>query len=250
MSDINQEKLEEIVNNELEQNDETIKKIDVDNEINKLANMEENDEEFNEDDLLEEISDDEDYNDEEKEKDVDLSEFFNKSSEDYVPDSFKIEDYLHDNFSFKEIDNKTFDEYKFEQLGNPQVKEIEVMYEKGFKLKNLDTFDDFIRFKKENGYVYTITIGLPYEYELFGLEPKIYICKAFNSKDLDMMLSENPAGDQDLEFFQNYIISSCVLFPEIRMEDVPKLEIGIVNVLLPAILKHSRYNTNYSITRL
>lgn len=225
--------------------DELLKEVT--EELDKeLFNDESEEDNIDLDDLLEE----EEIDDTEDNDPVDLSEYFNKSADDYQMDSFKIEDYLRDNFSFKEIDNMPFEEYMDKQLENPHVKEIMVLYEKGFKLKGLDTFEDFIKYKKNNGHIYMITLGFPFEYEMFGIEPRLYVCKAFTGKEYYQMIKENPDAEKDLDYFNNYILSSCMLFPELRLEDVERLETGVIDILLPAILKHSRFNSNYRITRM
>lgn len=220
---------------------------EVEEELDKELFNDTDEDDIDIDELLEE---DDDIEETEEDTGVDLSEYFNKSADDYKLDSFKIEDYLKDNFSFKEIDSMSFEEYMDRELENPHVKEISVLYDKGFKLKGLDTFEEFMKYKKENGHIYMITLGFPFEYEMFGIEPRIYVCKAFTGKDYYKMINENPDAEQDLDYFNNYILSSCILFPELRPEDIERLETGVIDILLPAILKHSRFNSNYRITRV
>lgn len=200
-------------------------------------------------DLLEETPSEEDEYPEQEERELSMiNEFGNQ--EDTELEDFDIDKYLMDNFSFKEIESMPFEEYKEKELQKPDVQTIAKLYERGYKLKDLDTFDDFIRFKKENIYVYLVTIGLPFEYQMFGLEPKMFICKAFSTADYSEMLKENPTADKDIDFFNDYMLSKCILFPEFRMQDIPKLEIGITDVLLPMIMKNSRFDANYQIKRL
>lgn len=165
-------------------------------------------------------------------------------------EGFDIDKYLKDNYAFKEIEELSFDEYKQKELAKPEIRVIEKIYNQGQHLKDLETFDDFLKFKKQNILIFSIRFGMPFEYELFGLEPRIFICKAFTSKDYLDMIKDNPDADKDLDYFNDYIISSSVLYPILRLEDVSKLEYGILDLLLQMILKHSRFNTNYKIERL
>ncbi len=199
-------------------------------------------------DLLEEEPDEYDeYEDEERT--ISMIDEFGNHEEDTLED-FDIDKYLMDNFSFKEIDSMPFEEYKEQELQKPDVQTILKLYEKGYKLKDLETFDDFLEFKKKHIYVYLVTIGLPFEYQMFGLEPKVFICKAFSTADYSEMIKSNPEADKDIDYFNDYMLSRCILFPEFRMEDIPKLEIGITDILLPMIMKNSRFDANYQIKRL
>ena len=200
-------------------------------------------------DLLEEEPNEEDEYPEQEERTASLINEFRDYEEDEL-DDFDIDKYLMDNFSFKEIESIPFEEYKEQELQKPDVQTVLKLYERGLKLKGLDTFDDFLQFKKKHVYVYLVTIGLPFEYQMFGLEPKIFICKAFTTADYSAMLKVNPEADKDIDFFNDYMLSECILFPEFRMEDIPKLEIGITDVLLPMIMKNSRFDANYQIKRL
>ena len=199
-------------------------------------------------DLLEEEPDEYDeYEDEERT--ISMIDEFGNHEEDTLED-FDIDKYLMDNFSFKEIDSMPFEEYKEQELQKPDVQTILKLYETGYKLKELETFDDFLEFKKKHIYVYLVTIGLPFEYQMFGLEPKVFICKAFSTADYSEMIKSNPEADKDIDYFNDYMLSRCILFPEFRMQDIPKLEIGITDILLPMIMKNSRFDANYQIKRL
>lgn len=162
---------------------------------------------------------------------------------------FNIDKYLSDYYSFKEVQGMDFEEYKNKELEKPDIQAIQEIYNKGLKLKGLETFDDFILFKKKN-HIFAITIGLPFEFDLFDIEPKIYICKAFSSADYSKMITANPDAERDMEYFENYMLSECILFPECTMEDIPTMETGIIDILLPAVMKHSRFNSNHKIIRL
>lgn len=202
------------------------------------------DEEFLE--MLEETPDESGY----EEEDLDLLKEDFPQEDLKGLESFDIDKYLKDNYSFKEIEELSFDEYKQKELEKPDIRVIEKIYNQGQHLKDLETFDDFLKFKKQNILIFSIRFGMPFEYELFGLEPRIFICKAFTSKDYLDMIKGNPDADKDIDYFNDYIISSSVLYPILRLEDVSKLEYGILDLLLQMILKHSRFNTNYKVERL
>lgn len=215
-------------------------------------------EEFNEveDDIAEESDDildlleetpTEDFEDEER---FDLIEAELSQEDDFDLEDFDIDKYVNNNFFFKEISTIPFEEYKQKELEKKDIRSIGLLYEKGYKIKGMDTFDDFLKFKRENNNIYVMTIGLPFEYEVFGIEPKLFVYKSFSNKDYLDMLSSNPDAEKDLDYFNRYMISKCILFPEINMDDVAKLEVGIVDVLLPAIMLHSRFRANYNIKRL
>ena len=199
--------------------------------------------------LLEEEPDENDYSEEDEDRTFDLINEFG-DEDDIELNDFDIDKYLMDNFSFKEIESMPFEEYKEQELQKPDVQTILKLYERGLKLKGLDTFDDFIKYKQKHVYVYLVTIGLPFEYQMFGLEPRMFICKAFSTADYSAMLKVNPGADKDIDFFNDYMLSECILFPEFRLEDISKLEIGITDVLLPMIMKNSRFDANYQIKRL
>lgn len=226
----------------LEEVIEETKKTDNENEIVEEDNL---------DDLLEEEEIEyQDYSEDDDEENLEgfIPQTIDISGEIKL-DEVNLEEYLKNTYSFKETQQKTFEEYKKEELEKKDIKAIYNLYNKGEKLNGFDTFDDFLKYKRTN-HVFFITIGLPFEKTLFDIETKLFICKTFTSADYLRMIKEVPEADTDFSLFNRYLISSCVLYPEILNEEVDNLELGIQDVLIPALMKHSRLNTNYDIQRL
>lgn len=219
--------------------------------------------------LVEEIIDET-----EEETDVDLSDLLEESDEEdddasfddsenyegFIPqttdlngelnfDRATLDEYLKNTYSFKEVQQQTFEEFKKKELEKEEIQSILELYDKGYKLKGFETFDSFIEYKKAN-HIFFITVGLPFEKILFDIEPKLFICRSFTSADYLKMLKEAPEAEIDFGVFNRYLISNCVLFPEIPNNEVDNLELGIQDILIPALMKHSRLNSNYDVRRL
>lgn len=217
-------------------------------ETNQVSEEDETTKEENLEDLLEEEEEITDPYDEEDDfegfepQTIDLND-------EIKFDEVKLDEYLKATYAFKETQQKTFDEYKREELEKEDIKTIKKMYDDGYTLKGFDTFDDFLQYKRGN-HIFFISVGLPFEKVLFDIDVKIFICRSFTSADYIKMLKETPEADVDFALFNKYLISKCVLFPEIPEDEVDNLELGVQDVLIPALMKHSRMNTNYEIQRL
>ena len=164
-------------------------------------------------------------------------------------DQATLDEYLKNTYAFKETQQQTFEEFKKAELEKDEIKTILELYNKGYTLKGFDTFDDFIKYKKAN-HIFFVTIGLPFEKVLFDIEPKLFICRSFTSADYLKMIKEAPESEIDFGVFNRYLISNCVLFPEIPNDEVDNLELGVQDILIPALMKHSRLNSNYDVRRL
>lgn len=216
-------------------------------ETNQVSDEDETIEEENLEDLLEEEEITDPYDEEDdfegfEPQTIDLND-------EIKFDEVKLDEYLKATYAFKETQQKTFDEYKREELEKEDIKTIKQMYDDGYKLKGFDTFDDFLQYKRGN-HIFFVSVGLPFEKVLFDIDVKIFICRSFTSADYLKMLKETPEADVDFALFNKYLISKCVLFPEIQEDEVDNLELGVQDVLIPALMKHSRMNTNYEIQRL
>lgn len=209
---------------------------------------EENAKEENLEDLLEEEDIPEDF----YEEDDDFEGFIPQTidlNNEIKFDEVKLEEYLKTTYAFKETQQKTFEEYKKEELEKENIRIIQKMYDDGYTLKGFNTFDDFLQYKRNN-HIFFITVGLPFEKVLFDIDIKMFICRSFTSADYLKMLKETPEAEIDFALFNRYLISNCVLFPEITENEVDNLELGVQDVLIPALMKHSRLNANYEVQRL
>ena len=226
--------------------DELLEEVIEETENNTDENVNIDDEE-NLEDLLEE-DDIEDYYEADDEFEGFIPQTIDLNS-DIRLDEVKLDEYLKATYAFKETQQKTFDEYKKEELEKEDIKTIKKMYDEGHILKGFETFDDFLKYKRGN-HIFFVTVGLPFEKVLFDIDIKVFICRAFTSADYLKMLKETPEADVDFSLFNKYLISRCVLFPEIPENEVENLELGVQDILIPALMKHSRLNSNYEVQRL
>lgn len=242
--EITDELLDEILDSEVDEDkineNKTIK------ENNKLKNSSEN---------KNNIEEEYEYSLDELLKEDDELEEEEKNNEELYEENeikqFDISKYLQENYSFKEIDKLTLEEYIIKELEKPIVQEIKKIYDNGLNIKNFPTFEELMKFKKEYNTIFIVEIGTPLEEDFFGIPQEFYICKTFRKQDYEKMLQT--IGDFDeisISTFNDYIISNCVLFPELRIEDIPRLKYGVFDVLLPAIMKQSRFETSNRIIRL
>lgn len=204
----------------------------------------------------EEIAEEYDYSleellDEDEDEDEENNNEEYTNEEDEKENEIDITKYLQENYSFKEIDKLTLDEYIEKELEKPVVREIKKIFDDGLSIKNFPTFEELMQFKKEYNNIFIVEIGTPLETEFFGVPQEFYICKTFRKQDYeDMIKSIGDIEDISVSTFNDFIISNCVLFPELRIEDIPKLKYGVFDVLLPAIMKQSRFETSNRIIRL
>ncbi|WP_297407809.1 hypothetical protein [uncultured Cetobacterium sp.] len=198
-------------------------------------------------DLIEELEDSEHLQVEEQEKHNDVTARdlnLNKDSD------FNIDEYVQENYSFEEIDMMSLEEFIEEELKKPQIQSLKILIESNQHISNSPTFEEIMNFKKTHGGIFVIVIGLDFEEEVFGIPKETFICKTIKDKDYTEIFKKNNDAEEDFEFMKKELISRSVLFPPIKSSDVDRLKIGIVDVLLPAILKHSRFTTSHKIIRL
>lgn len=185
---------------------------------------------------------------EEEKKDED---FYNEGADETDNlDDLNLSKYLQENFSFAEIDQMSLEQYISEELNKPSVKVLKELLETEKHPKGFPTFEELMTMKKEHNSVFIIRVGLDYEQDVFGIPTEIYVCRTLKSKDHKDMLKELPQGEDENDFMGKFMISRSVLYPELRLEDIDKLKVGVVDVLLPAIMKHSRFNPNHQVFRI
>lgn len=163
---------------------------------------------------------------------------------------FDIDEYVQENYSFEEIDMMSLEEFIEKELKKPQIQSLKTIIESKQHLDNYPTFEEVMNFKKIHGGIFVIVIGLDFEAEVFGIPTETFICKTIKDKDYTEIFNNNSNAEEDFDYMKKELISRSVLFPPIKSEDVDRLKIGVVDVLLPAILKHSRFTTSHKIIRL
>lgn len=199
-----------------------------------------------EDDLIEEDLLEEEYVEEDDQEDeVTLRDLNNNTT-----DEFDANKYLQENYSFAELDDMSLEEFIEKELEKPRVRELKEMIDSKSHIKGFPTFEEVMLYKKTHGGLFIIVVGLDFEQEVFGIPVEIYLCRTIKDEDHVEMLEANPEAETDLEFMKKFLLSKAIIFPHIRMEDVPKLKVGVIDILLPAVMKHSRYNPNHKIIRL
>lgn len=167
-----------------------------------------------------------------------------------IVDEFDVNKYLQENYSFAELDDITLDEFISKEMEKPQVRNLKMLIDSKSHLKDFPKFEDIMLYKKNHGGVFIIVIGLDFEQEVFGIPVELFVCRTIKDSDHVEMLEKNPNAETDLEYMKKFMLSRAILFPYIREEDVPKLKVGVVDILLPAIMKHSRYNPTHKIIRI
>lgn len=167
-----------------------------------------------------------------------------------IVDEFDVNKYLQENYSFAELDDITLDEFISKEMEKPQVRNLKMLIDSKSHLKDFPKFEDIMLYKKNHGGVFIIVIGLDFEQEVFGIPVELFVCRTIKDSDHVEMLEKNPNAETDLEYIKKFMLSRAILFPYIREEDVPKLKVGVVDILLPAIMKHSRYNPTHKIIRI
>lgn len=167
-----------------------------------------------------------------------------------IIDEFDVNKYLQENYSFAELDDMTLDEFISKEMEKPQVRNLKILIDSKSHLKDFPKFEDIMLYKKNHGGVFIIVIGLDFEQEVFGIPVELFVCRTIKDSDHVEMLERNPDAETDLEYMKKFMLSRAILFPYIREKDVPKLKVGVVDILLPAIMKHSRYNPTHKIIRI
>lgn len=192
--------------------------------------------------LLEEIPGEETVPEEEE---ITLKDINSEKQEE-----FDVNKYLADNYSFAELDSMSLEEFIAKELEKPQVQQLKILIDSKANIKGFPTFEDIMKDKKEHGGIFVIVVGLDFEQEIFGIPVETYVCRTIKDKDHMQMLEENPLAENDFEAMKKFFISKAVLFPPLREEDVPRMKAGVIDILLPAIMKQSRYNPNHKIIRI
>lgn len=167
-----------------------------------------------------------------------------------ITDEFDVNKYLQENYSFAELDDMTLEEFISKEMEKPQVRNLKILIDGKSHLKDFPKFEDIMLYKKNHGGVFIIVIGLDFEQEVFGIPVELFVCRTIKDSDHVEMLEENPNAETDLEYMKKFMLSRAILFPYIREQDVSKLKVGVVDILLPAIMKHSRYNPTHKIIRI
>lgn len=216
---------------------------DIKKEIEEIieASIEIDDEEIVESDLLEE----ENIESEETDEEITLRDLNLKAEQE-----FDANRYLQENYSFAELDDMTLEEFIEREMERKEVRMLKDIIESKKGIKDFPTFEEVMLYKKTHGGVFIVVVGLEFEQEVFGIPIEVYICRTIKDKDHVEMLERNPDAESDLEFMKKFLLSKSIVFPPTREEDVPKLKVGVIDILLPAIMKHSRYNPNHKIIRL
>lgn len=192
--------------------------------------------------LLEEIIDEEHPPEEEEVTLQDIKIEENKE--------FDVNKYLSENYSFAELDLMSLEEFIAKELEKPQVQQLKTLIESKSHVKGFPTFEEIMQSKKEHGGIFIVVIGLDFEQEIFGIPVETYVCRTIKDKDHVEMLENNPTAEDDMEYMKKFLLSKAILFPPVREEDIPRMKVGVIDILLPAVMKQSRYNPNHKIIRI
>lgn len=144
----------------------------------------------------------------------------------------------------EEIEGITDEQLEFElnNLANQKIKELceSPYYPEGFP-----TYEDVLKLKIKHGKLVFVISGNLLEEFQFSIEPKLFICTTFKTKDY-IEFTSIYSDEQEIMLYP-FVVSRCTLFPKIDYETIMDLNAGTLKKIGDNVLINSDYKTSLEV---
>lgn len=133
-------------------------------------------------------------------------------------------------------------ELELNNIANQKVKEL---CESPFYPEGFPTYEELLKLKiKHDKLVFVISGNLLEEFQ-FSIEPKLFICTTFKTKDY-IEFNSVYSDEQEVMLYP-FVVSRCTLFPKINFETIMELNAGTLKKIADNVLINSDYKTSLEV---
>lgn len=170
---------------------------------------------------------------EQKEDYFDVDELFSKKETSEIIKSEELED------------STTLEAFMVKELMNEKNLEIKDLLENS---PGLPSFAEFLEWKFTHKDIFLVDIGSPLETILYGSTMDKFFITTFKSDSYYDFIETYGSISKNKRAYFKFLIEKCLLFPKnLNLDSTPA---GVTELLIGAILKNSKLESDFEIKRL